>query len=208
MNAKVLVLSILVFLSMSGRAFGQLCSISSYPYGCCNSPKMHGNEFKAMSVDLPFIDKQELKTRYSQFWINTDVLNVRIGPSLEYKIKSRTFYGNLVFAYAKIGDWVAIAPGLSNDDFKIEPKWVHIRYLSAKRIEEQVDTEVLKKQCSFRQYGESNTNISDSCSAVVKYLQHQKMLSRSHDYYDKYFRWRNSQDNPESYRNLPCDRPR
>ncbi len=210
-------LCIFVSLSMSGRAFGQICSISSYPYGRLNDPRMQGSQFKDISEDLPFIAQNEGTPRYSQFWINTDVVNVRTGPSIEYDIKTKTYFGNLVFAYAKTGDWVAIQPGYSNDDVNIEPQWVHKKYLSSERIHEQVGIEILKKQCSFRQYGESNSeqqrhdvqnNILNACSAVTDYLIQQRLLSKTHKYYDEYFNWRSAQKTPETYRSLPCDIPR
>jgi len=147
---------------------------------------MQGSHFKDISEDLPFVARNERKPRYSQFWINTDVLNVRTGPGREYKIKSKTFFGNLVFAYAK---------------------------LSADSIYKQVGIDVLKKQCSFRQYGESSieqqlydvqNNIFNACGAVTNYLNQQRFLSKTHEYYNDYYKWRSAQENPESYRSLPC----
>jgi len=174
---------------------------------------MQGSHFKDISEDLPFVVRNERKPRYSQFWINTDVLNVRTGPGPEYNIKSKTYFGNLVFAYAKTGDWVAIDRGYSYDGVNIKPKWVHIKYLSADRIHKQVGIDVLKKQCSFRQYGESSieqqlydvqNNIFNACGAVTNYLAQQKLLSKTHEYYYDYYNWRSAQENPESYRSLPC----
>lgn len=212
-------MSALLFLTLSDNAYAQICSISEYPYGFAgsNRPRMHGDDFKAVPNDLPFIAKTEHRPRYSEFWINTDVLNIRTGPSLEHEIQSETYYGNLVFAYAKIGDWVAISTGLTYDDIEMKPKWVKIEYLSTKRIEEQVVTEVLKRKCSFRQLGESSAehslndaqnNIFNACGAVVNYLTEQNYLSKIHPYYDEYYSWRRSQKNPENYRTLLCDRRR
>lgn len=209
----------LLLLSFSESAFGQICGMSEYPYGFAgsNRPKMHGTDFKNISGDLPPIAETEHKRRYSQFWINTDVLNVRTGPGLEYEIISEEYYGNLVFAFAKTGDWVAIGLGITRDNYTINPKWVHIKYLSSKRIEKQVSTEVLRRKCSFRQYGESSSamnlqdsqnNIFNACAAVTNYLILQNYLSKTHDYYDEYFNWRSLKKNPENYRNLPCGRRR
>ena len=216
MRLKLIITSLLISLSLTDSAFGQICSVSEYPYGFAsiNYPRMHGSHFKDLTKDLPFVARNERKPRYSQSWINTDVLNVRTGPGPEYNIKSRTYFGNLVFAYAKTGDWVAIDRDYSYDGVNIEPKWVHIKYLSADRIRKQVGIDVLKKQCSFRQYGESSieqqlydaqNNIFNACGAVTNYLTQQKLLSKTHEYYDDYYNWRSSQGNPESYRSLPCD---
>jgi len=55
----------------------------------------------AKSEDLPFIAHDGHKKKYSQFWVNTDVLNIRSGPSFTHRVISKTYLGNLVFAYAK-----------------------------------------------------------------------------------------------------------
>lgn len=214
---KSILAAVLLSLALSESALGQICGVSEYPYSFAGSnyPRMNGHEFKAISVKLPFVAETERRPRYSQFWINTDVLNVRAGPGFEYEITSETYYGNLVFAYAKTGDWVAIGKGFSYDDIKIKPKWVHINYLSPKRIEAQVDVETLKNKCGFRQYGESNidrrlhdsrNNLYNACGSVINYLIQQKFLSKSHNYYDEYFHWRSVQKNPENYEVLPCDK--
>lgn len=215
MRIKSIILSLIISLSLFGNALGQICGVSEYPYGFggINYPRMHGNHFKDIVEDLPFVSEHESRHRYSQFWISTDVLNVRSGPGLEYEVTSETYYGNLVFAFAKRGDWVAIGKGLTYGNVKIKPQWVNIKYLSAHRIENQVDASILKKKCSFNRNSEIDgkellhdrqNNIYNACNAVRNYLMHQKLLSKDHNYYEEYAAWRNSKKFPENYNSLPC----
>ena len=118
---------------------------------------MHGDELLAISDDLPFILKADQivakagqKSIYSYFWINADVLNIRSGPGLEHEIVSETYYGNRVSIFAKKGDWVAITKGVKYKNTDVKPTWVHLNYLSADRINQQVDTQVLRDKCSFK----------------------------------------------------------
>jgi len=118
--------------------------------------------------------------------VNTDVLNIRSGPSFTHRIISKTYLGNLVFAYAKKGEWVAIRPEFTSAKHGIytRPQWVNKNYLTAIHIKGQVDTEVLKGKCSFAAYGtypvkireRSEKGLSelasayDACGAVRVYL--------------------------------------
>lgn len=176
---------------------------------------MHGSEFKIISNDLPFIDFEKGQTsRYSQFWVTADVLNVRSGPSLNHAIISETYYGNLVFALAKQGDWVAIRRGNRIDGIDLMPRWVNIKYLSSNRINEQVDSEVLKTKCDFLAHGTYTSTIKDfsvrlsnnfsACSSVRNYLTHQRLLGTPHSYDKNYQIWRKSQNNPEKYALAGC----
>lgn len=197
------------------QAYGQICSISEYPYGFMSSdrPKMHGNTFKDISGDVPFTQNKGAGSRYSEFWINANVLNVRSGPGLGHDIITQTYFGNLVFAYAKRGDWVSIRPRGSFQKIEAPSEWVHVNYLSATRISNQVDTDILKSKCSFERYansGPEGTNASQDksmgCKSVLNYLSKQRWLSRKHTYWQEYEAWRSRQENPETYRPVPCSR--
>ena len=175
---------------------------------------MNGSEFKSITTDLPFRPKNERKQRYSQFWVKPNVLNVRAGPSLEDEIISETYRGNLVFALAKQGDWVAILRGSKIDGIDVLPRWVHIKYLSSYRIDEQVDMQTLKAKCDFLAQGTYVKKITDfsyrlsnqysPCKSVRSYLQHQRLLGNFHEYIKEYNTWRNSQDHPKNYSALTC----
>lgn len=217
---KVAPIFLIISLAVSGNAYGQICSISHYPYGWSNRPIMHGSKLKISSNDLPFI-KSEGRKRHSEFWVNADVLNVRSGPSLKHTIISETYYGNLVFAYAKEGEWIAIRSASNLGEIDIQPQWVNIKYLSANRINEQVDTQLLKAKCSFSAYGtypskinklpihdlRQLSNVYDTCKEVRNYLQHQQLLERPHSYVYDYETWRKSQKTPDEYSSPPCYNP-
>ena len=182
--------------------------------------KMHGDELLAISDDLPFILKADQivakagqKSIYSYFWINADVLNIRSGPGLEHEIVSETYYGNRVSIFAKKGDWVAITKGVKYKNTDVKPTWVHLNYLSADRINQQVDTQVLRDKCSFKTYGELDINKLYSyphntyrpCVSVLGYLNNQRWLSGTpHTYWQEYEVWRKSQEFPESYNYPSC----
>lgn len=192
MKMKSILLIFPLSLSFYSDAIGQICSVSEYPYGFAggNFPLMHGSKFMTVSEDLSFIGDDKRKNRYSQFWINADVLNVRSGPNLQHNIISETYHGNLVFAFAKKGEWVAISKGYSNNNIEVQPEWVSIRYLSPNQISKQVDTSVLQNKCSFKTYGELDLKTFynrthgtySSCAAVLKYLRQQHLLSVGHSY--------------------------
>jgi len=210
---------VFALLLLSGEAFGQICSISHYPYGFVgkNRPRMHGDKFKDIAEDLPFISEGEGKQRYSEFWVAANVLNVRSGPSLNNDIISETYYGNLVFALAKKGDWVAIRRSFTIDDVDVLPQWVHIKYLSSNRIDEQVETKILKAKCSFLAQGTYIKHIKDysfrlannytPCSEVRSYLNHQQLLGKPHNYVQEYDIWRKSQNDPANYSVFNCQNP-
>lgn len=174
-------------------------------------PQMHGDQFKAIAKDMPFVAKGPGRRRYSQFWINTDVLNIRSGPSLDHDILSETYYGNLVFAYAKKGKWVAIERGFKSEHGEIKQQWVHIDYLSSNRIKEQVDSKVLEKKCSFKYYAYMDYDnfrtlphgSNRPCAPVLKYLTEQVYLRRDHEYTASYEVWRKAQKFPEKLNKLP-----
>ena len=187
---------------------------------------MHGDDFKAISGDLPFILDDERRDHHSQFWVNAEVLNVRSGPSLKHRIISETYYGNHVFAFAKKGQWVAISPELilQQHGVDIRPRWVNMEYLSALQIKKQVNTSVLKNKCSFESYekylrkirgGMSSMssqelvalqNIYEPCSAVKGYISQQQLKSRPHDYIHEYETWRQSHSEPDKYSSPSCYR--
>ena len=177
---------------------------------------MDGDEFKTISGDLPFIADDEFRPRYSQFWVNADVLNIRSGPTLGSEIISETYFGSYVFAYAKTGEWVAISKAMIAEEFGINTpaRWVNMKYLSAKHIKEQVNTSVLKNKCSFKAYeaylrklrgGRSlqklarRQNIYLPCGAVNVYISQQHLKSRPHDYIHEYETRRQSHSNPDKY---------
>ena len=214
---KIKLLFLALYLSLSRDAHAQICNMSHYPYGwgMMNRPIMHGSEFKSALQDLPFIEAERGKsTRYSQFWVTADVLNIRSGPSLEHEVISETYFGNLVFALAKEGNWVAIRSGHTVDDIDVLPRWVHIKYLSSTRINEQVDIELLKRKCSFVAQGTYIKSIKDwsvrisngyhPCKAISSYLTHQRLLGSRHAYELEYRKWRQSQSNPDNYSQVGC----
>jgi len=219
MFARLILTLMASLLLLSSEAFGQICSISHYPYGFVgkNRPKMHGDKFKNITEDLPFIPEGEGKQRYSQFWVKENVLNVRSGPSFNHDIISETYYGNLVFALAKQGDWVAIRRSITIDDIDVLPRWVHIKYLSSNRIDEQVDTQILKAKCNFLAQGTYINNIKDlslrlantysPCGSVRSYLNRQQLLGESHNYVQEYDVWRKSQKDPVKYSVFNCQNP-
>ena len=215
MKIKLLFLAFCLCLARDAQA--QICNMSHYPYGwgMMDRPIMHGSEFKAALQDLPFIEAERGKsTRYSQFWVTANVLNIRSGPSLEHKVISETYFGNLVFALAKQGNWVAIRRGHTIDGIDVLPRWVNIKYLSSTRINEQVDIELLKRKCGFVAQGTYTKSIKDwsvsisnsyhPCRAVSSYLTHQRLLNRRHAYELEYGKWRQSQSNPDNYSQVGC----
>ena len=216
MNLRLILTSIFLILAFSGEAFGQICRISNYPYGFASSnrPMMSGDEFKGVSTDLPFIPEGERKQRYAQFWVTADVLNIRSGPSLDYDIISETYYGNLVFALAKQGDWVAIRRGLTIDSIDVLPGWVHVKYLSSSRIQEQVDIEILQAKCNFLEQGTHINktkdfsfrlaNVYSPCGSVRAYLNELQLLRTPHKYVKEYSAWRKSQTDPAKYSVFNC----
>lgn len=204
-------LFVILSLFLPVQAFGQICNISEYPYGFVseNRPIIHGRKFMEISEDLPFIEESERRKRYSEFWIDTDVLNIRSGPGLEYDVVSETYYGNLIFAYAKRGNWVAISMEFKHNDIKRSPTWVNIKFLSPKRTTEQVDTKVLQRRCSFETFGKYPNSVlsqeaHDPCSSVYGYLMQQSWLYQHHAFAKKYEDWRQSQDAPDEYIKPPC----
>ena len=219
MSLRLILASIFLLLAVPGEAFGQICGISHYPYGFASSnrPIMNGDDFKAVSTDLPFISEDERKQRYAQFWIAADVLNIRSGPGLDYDIISETYYGNLVFALAKRGDWVAIRRSKIIDGIEILPRWVHVKYLSSSRIQEQVGIEILKAKCDFLEQGTYRNTINDfsyrlandysPCGSVSGYLNELQLLRRPHIYVKQYTVWRKSQKNPAKYSVFNCQNP-
>ena len=211
-----LFLSIFIF-SVAQDAYGQICSMSHYPYGWLrkNRPLMHGSEFKSVSKYLPFIEAEDRKNRrYAEFWVTADVLNIRSGPSIQHKIVSETYFGNLVFALAKQGDWVAIGRGATIEGIEVMPRWVHIEHLSSTSVNEQVDTQLLKRKCEFLVQGAYLADVKDlsfrlsnaynPCSAIRSYLTHQRLLGSTHAYEIEYKDWRQSQNNPDDYSRLGC----
>jgi len=225
MGLKSLLFALPVSLALFSEASAQIsCWMSNYPYGESGRPRMHGNDFKAVSNDLPFIAHDEHRLRYSQFWVSADVLNIRSGPDLTHSVISEIYQGNLVFAYAKKGDWVAIRPEYAQpeQDIYIPPRWVHKNYLSALTIDAQVDTDVLKGKCSFTAYGRyyhkirkrskkrpnELARVYDACTAVRAYLNEQQLLGQPHDYVHDYETWRRSQNNPDEFSPAPCYRPK
>jgi len=225
MSSKLLPFFLPVSLAIFSDATAQTpCYMSNYPYGegGASSLQIHGTDFEAMDHDIPFLAHSAHKQRYSQFWVNADVLNVRSGPSLTHTVVSETFLGNHVFAYAKKGEWVAIRPGSlsAKQGSVVRTHWVNKNYLSATRIEEQVETNVLKGKCSFAAFGtyarnikkvsEKNSkklaNVRDVCSAIRAYLSHQHLLSQPHAYVHEYETWRKSQNNPNDFSPAACYR--
>jgi len=196
----------------------EMCAQPDYPYGwkLTNTPRMHGLDFLALPDELPFLEGS--LPRYSRFWVDTDVLNVRSGPGHQHEIVSKTFYGNLEFVYARKGDWVAISPSFKLKNIVSKPEWVHIKYLSANRIDEQVSQDVLKSKCNFQTYGKLDKDkfyihpykthpypIDKLCVSVLKYLRHQRLLSgKAHKYWQDYEAWRKSQKFPEEYNPQSC----
>lgn len=216
---KMMFFLIATSLALAENAHGQICSMSHYPYGwgMMNRPVMHGSKFKAVSKDLPFIDVEKRQSsRYAQFWVRADVLNVRSGPGLSHAIISETYYGNLVFAQAKQGDWVAIRRGLIIEDIDVMPRWLHMDYLSSNPINEQIETHLLKAKCDFAAHGTYLSNIKDfsvrlsniynPCGSVRNYLSHQQLLGKPHNYVQEYGLWRRSQKNPEMYSPPSCQK--
>ena len=206
--------------SKEPRRFKHRCLLGSRPFSAGSQTKMHGSELLAISDDLPFILKADQnfakagkKIIYSYFWINTDVLNIRSGPGLEHEIVSETYYGNRVSIFAKKGYWVAITNRMKYKNTDTKPTWVHLKYLSANRIKQQVDTKVLQGKCSFKTYGELDSNKLYSfplntyrpCASVLRYFRDQRRLSgKPHNYWQEYEVWRKSQDLPESYNYPSC----
>ena len=195
------------------RQFRAYCYDQDYPYGkwSLNQPRMHGLKFLALSDELPFLE--ETYPRYSQFWIDTDVVNVRSGPSQQHEIVSETYYGNLEFIYARKGDWVAISPPYKSKHTELNSGWVHMKYLSANRITGQVAPSVLKGKCDFQTYGKLEKeklfshayHTNSLCASVLKYLRHQRLLSgKAHTYWQEYEAWRISQKFPEKYNPQLC----
>ena len=220
MRIKSLLIGFFVSLSCFYQASAQICGMSRSPYNPTglNHSRMHGDDFKAISYDLPFFPDTAYKARYSQFWVKAEVLNVRSGPSLEHEIISETYLGHNVLAFAKAGDWVAISYPRAFGSIKLKPKWVHIGYLSSKPIHERVKIEVLKRKCSFVEYGtysrklegssersfKQRVNTYDPCKEVGGYLSALRLRSERHDYEHVYETWRQLQNNPDDYSPPPC----
>jgi hypothetical protein len=208
MKLSYLILSICLLFPQT--ALGQICSMSR-PLGGVNFPLMKGQDFRTSAKDYPFLDQEDRRNRYAQFWVDADVLNVRSGPGLEYEIISETYSGDHVFAFAKQGDWVAVSPPVDLDIFKRDPTWVHLKYLSSTRINHQIDINTLKRKCTFQNMGRKvSVNLNapprySPCASVRNYLWHQKvMIDREHPYSIEYKAWRRSQDNPEEIRQPFC----
>lgn len=214
---KSIVAVFMLLLLLPAHAWGQICSVSHYPYGFAgsNQPQMHGSKFKAIKGDLPFINEKGRKPRYSQFWVDTAVLSIKSGPGFKYKTTSETYLGNLVFVYAKTGNWVAIKPSRKYNDISVEAEWVHISYLSSQKIDAQLSTDFLNTRCSFSDYGtldkakmlnDTYNAVYNACGAVYRYLHHQNLLSTPHPYSEDYIRWREAQSAPLSYNSMLCER--
>jgi len=222
MRIKSLFLILPVLLFFSSQSFAQICSSSSQPYDVSglNYSRMHGDDFKATPYDLPFIAADEHKLKYSQFWVNAEVLNIRSGPGLEYKIISETYFGEHVFAFAKKGQWIAIRPEFISEEHGVNmrPQWVNTKYLSALHIKERVNAEVLKKKCGFEAYGTYHKkinalperylrqlgNVYEPCTAVRNYLSNQRLPDQPHSYVQEYESWRKLQNDPNEYSPPPC----
>ena len=213
MKMKVILISFLMSLSFGGNSDAQISCIPPplHDLTGLNHTRMHGSILKQTSFDLPFIDEVESKLKYSQLWINTDVLNVRTGPSSKDSIITEVYFGQRVFAYAKKGDWVAILRPVSTENVKWGARWVNIRYLSSQPIKEQVGLKVLKRKCSFKKHrnynpskaiSDAENKILNSCSAVRTYLRHQRCQFTAHPYEKEYENWRRSQTNPDIYKDL------
>lgn len=202
----------LLGLFFSTEAAAQICGISHYPYGYLNMNRLNrgGIEFLKIETDLPFFDESQGRTNYGQLWIEADVLNVRSGPGLEHGVVSEHYFGDLVFAHAKLGDWIAIDQGIQVQGFERPPYWVNIKYVSAQRISNQVEAQILEKRCPFQAFAAlkfqwpPKTKGHDPCNSVHSYLTRQRWLSKDHAYAAGYETWRMAQDNPDEMRKLPC----
>lgn len=213
MNVKHSIVTFVLSLSLTlpGLAFGQICGISEYPYGFASEgrPITNGGQLLEMRRDLPFIENDR-RNRYSEFWVTAGVLNIRSGPGLQHGVLSQTYFGNHIFVYAKRGDWVAITKDFEHKGQKLPARWINIKFLSPRRITNQVDIEVLKGQCGFEAFGRRTRVLSfsqnkyDPCFAVYNYLMHQNWLSKKHVYSKKYEDWRQLQQDPDLYWKPHC----